>query len=367
MKRVVLLKKNLNANGGLEKYTRKLAEEFAKKGCHVTLLAAEDGSIPYAEWIKLRCWGRGFLRMKSFDKACKEWVDEHSPDCVFGLDRHSFQTHYRAGNGVHRHYLEIRKQSCSWLKRLSFPLNPLHHLILDMEKKTYEDPNIKTIFVNSKMVKDEIVHYYSKADSDKIQVVHNGVEWNDLESSFNLWEEVKENAPFLFLFVGNGYERKGLSSLLQALAKVKEPFSLCVIGKDRNQKKYEVLAEQLGIHRQITFYGPQDSIIPFYMIADATIIPSTYDPFANVTLESLAMGVPVATSIHNGAKEVISEENGIVIPDIKDSDSFAEVLMGMMQSPKTPERARRIRESVKNYDYSRQLHLIIDKTLETLA
>ena len=68
------------------------------------------------------------------------------------MDRNSRQTHIRAGNGVHKAYLEIRKKESSFLKKASFVLNPLHRSILTLEKKAFESKELKVLFVNSNMV-----------------------------------------------------------------------------------------------------------------------------------------------------------------------------------------------------------------------
>jgi len=49
------------------------------------------------------------------------------------------------------------------------------------------------------------------------------------------------------------------------------------------------------------------------------LLPTLYDPFANVTLEALAAGLPVITSAQNGASEIIEdEENGFILPRAND-------------------------------------------------
>ena len=47
---------------------------------------------------------------------------------------------------------------------------------------------------------------------------------------------------------------------------------------------------------------------PFYQMADALVIPSFYDPFANVTVEALAMGLFVLSSKHNGGPEILTKK-----------------------------------------------------------
>ena len=53
---------------------------------------------------------------------------------------------------------------------------------------------------------------------------------------------------------------------------------------------------------------------PYYGAADIFVLPTYYDPCANVCLEAMACGLPVVTTRQNGASELIfHERSGIVI------------------------------------------------------
>ena len=51
-----------------------------------------------------------------------------------------------------------------------------------------------------------------------------------------------------------------------------------------------------------------------YAAADVFLLPTLYDPFANVTLEALAAGLPVITSAQNGASEIMDNESQWICP-----------------------------------------------------
>ena len=90
--------------------------------------------------------------------------------------------------------------------------------------------NLRTLFTNSHMVKEEILRYY-QVDSKKIEVIHNGVEWQEMEKDFQEWTTLRKkqldthhlhSERFQFLFVGHNYQRKGLAPLLKGLSLLKE-------------------------------------------------------------------------------------------------------------------------------------------------
>lgn len=376
---IAFLKSGIQNRGGLEKYTLRLADAFASHGHKAVILTTDYASESCAkqkyEIVNLgtRC-KLSLLHLLRFDSACRKYIDEHEFDFVFGMDRNFCpQTHYRAGNGVHAAYLDRRKLHSGFLKSLSFSLNPLHHMILQMEKSTFESAHLQTLFTNSHMVKEEVLRYYN-VKPEKICVVHNGVEWNELEKPFEEGLRMRQVLQrqlglrpdrFQFLFIGNDYQRKGLDLLLQALSRFeKKNFELSVCGKERHPELYEKKARELGLQDHVRFFGAVKEIKTFYSVADALVIPSMYDPFANVTVEALAMGVYVISSSANGGSEVITSDNeGLVFSDLQDPDELTSCLEKAMMRPKTDARALQIRQKVAHLDYSIQLNKIVNRVV----
>jgi hypothetical protein len=99
----------------------------------------------------------------------------------------------------------------------------------------------------------------------------------------------------LILFVGSGYERKGLPTLLQALAAMeRRDARLWVVGRDKQETLMRKLAQTLGIDQRVMFLGGQSDVRPFYGAADVFALPTLYDPFPNAALEAMASGLPLA-------------------------------------------------------------------------
>lgn len=375
MRKVAFLKSHLGGlEGGLEKQTRELLKAFANKGFEVTLLTAGKAPEGPFEIIPILIPKKiSVNKVQAFDKWCQKYLKEHSFDVIFGLDRNSFQTHLRAGNGVHAAFLERRKRRENWLKRVSFIINPLHLRLLSIEKQAFEHPQLKAVIVNSEMVKREILKHY-QVNPDIIHVIHNGVEWEAMKSHFEVWQEKKEEYfsqlhlskdTFHFLFVGHDFKRKGLKPLIQALALLpNENFLLTVIGEDRKYKKaFEKLVLKLGLADKVRFLGADKNIFYHYQAADCLVIPTLYDPFANVTLEAMAMGLFIVTTPSNGACEILHPFSGIVTDNPFEYENFAKALLVAMHHPKNALSAYLIRQSVEHLDFSKQLPRIIELCL----
>ena len=264
--KVALLKMQAKSQGGLEKYAGRIAAAFMKKGADVTLLTTHQSEklgvdvkvFPVCKWP-------GFLKLEQFDRCVARWLKVNPADIVFGMERNRMQTHIRAGNGVHAAYLKSRLASEGRFKYGLCLINPLHRKLLELEASAFEHVKLKKIFVNSRMVRSDILEHYA-VDPAKIEVIHNGVEWEEHFSPFSLWQEGKKAALEKFgcnaldlqlLFIGHGYRRKGLAQLLKALSIWKrKDFHLSVIGKDRNLLQYETLALQLGLRGKVRFFRP---------------------------------------------------------------------------------------------------------------
>ena len=85
------------------------------------------------------------------------------------------------------------------------------------------------------------------------------------------------------------------------------------MGQDKQAGRYRALARRLGVGRQVHLVGPQNDVRPWYGAADALVLPTLYEPFANVVLEAMASALPVITSLKCGAVDLIeSGRNGLL-------------------------------------------------------
>ena len=85
--------------------------------------------------------------------------------------------------------------------------------------------------------------------------------------------------------------------------------------------------------RSIEFLGAIEDTAPFYAAADVFALPTWYDSCSLVVLEALASGVPVITSSHNGASELLTAgRDGFVVDDPGDWQQTANHLVGLLDA-----------------------------------
>jgi D-inositol-3-phosphate glycosyltransferase len=128
----------------------------------------------------------------------------------------------------------------------------------------------------------------------------------------------------ILLYVGRIDPLKGIDQLLKALVHVpcNGEVDLLIVGGDHHNEEelqaLKLLAESLHIEKQVRFLGAvdQDRLPVFYNAADVCVIPSYYESFGMVVLESLACGTPVISTNVGDIPSIIScDEAGYVVED----------------------------------------------------
>jgi D-inositol-3-phosphate glycosyltransferase len=126
---------------------------------------------------------------------------------------------------------------------------------------------------------------------------------------------------------------------------------LIVIGGDEQSQpeveRLRQLSRSLQIHDSVAFRGlvKQEMLPYFYNAADLCVVPSYYESFGLVVLESLACGTPVVATKVGCVESVIRQgETGYVVNDNDPrrlSDKIALLLSASNGGPAPPESIRR--------------------------
>ena len=124
--------------------------------------------------------------------------------------------------------------------------------------------------------------------------------------------------------MGSGFERKGLKYLLQATQYLRsEDWRLVIMGKGKWNQYVQLAPENLRgriIHKE-----PVPEIEKYYSAADIFALPSIYEPFGNANLEALATGLPIITSRHCGAADIIQHKlNGLIVENPESPKEIAD-------------------------------------------
>ncbi len=137
------------------------------------------------------------------------------------------------------------------------------------------------------------------------------------------------------VYFGQLSYRKGVDILLKALAGIRLPFQLDVIGDGSERSSLEMLAWQHGLEGKINFVGTLPSAelqrrLPSYALS---IVPSRFDGWGMAVNESLQAGVPVLVSDHVGAAELVSASGAGMVYPAESAQKLAELIQARLLDP----------------------------------
>lgn len=339
--KLALVRQRYNPYGGAERFVERALQALEAQDLHVTLItrawpdAAEGRDVRICNPFHLgRLW-----RDAGFSHSVQGLVAQGEFALVQSHERIPGCSVYRAGDGVHASWLELKGRQQSPLARWFTRLHPWHRYTLAAEAKMFCHPALRAVICNSNMVRDDIAQRFGLGD-DRLHVIHNGVDLEHYNPDLRREHRdvmrgqlgLADDVPVI-LYVGSGFARKGVPQLLHAMADMRHDKAAAVIvGKDKHSRRMQSLACTLGLSDRVHFVGPQQDVRPWYGMADVFALPTLYDPFPNVVLEALACGLPVMTTPTSGAAEVLHGRDCGRVCDALDTRDQAAALDDLLES-----------------------------------
>jgi teichuronic acid biosynthesis glycosyltransferase TuaC len=173
------------------------------------------------------------------------------------------------------------------------------------------------------------------AEPGRIRVLRNGVDlelFRPLDRS-HLREAMGLRGSVL-LTVGQLVERKGVHLVIDALAEL-PGCTLLVVGNGPERAALARRAERLGVDGRVHFLGelPHEQLPRFYNVADALVLASSREGWANVLLEAMACGTPVVATAVWGTPEVVTApEAGRLVAE-RSAPALAAAIRALLAQP----------------------------------
>ncbi len=230
---------------------------------------------------------------------------------------HAFRSYGRPGAlfQLHPHPVSVRRileqeladhpDCASSLKKeweLSLPEQDFEHLIAETRLA-------RQFLVASSFTRQTLIE--NGASPDTIRVVPYGV---DL-ARFTPAPPTTGTAtrPLRLLFVGTINQRKGIKYLLEAMRLLgSAPVELTICGRVVDDLRlFRAFGEQVRVRPSVA--APE--LLAAYRESDLFVFPSVAEGFAQVLLEALASGLPILSTTHTAAPDLIEEgREGFVVP-----------------------------------------------------
>ncbi|MCM1295535.1 MAG: glycosyltransferase [Muribaculaceae bacterium] len=170
-------------------------------------------------------------------------------------------------------------------------------------------------------------------------------------------------------YVGRISPEKRLDLIIKALEKLGTAYELFIIGADSDTyaDSMKMLALELGVANNITWYGWQQEPWHIAQKADVVIMSSDAEGFPLVAIEALANGLPVLTTPVSGVKELICDgENGYMYP-FGDYESLACMIKDINEGKKALPASDICRQSVQQYEFHTAVKEFHEKINELIA
>ena len=366
---IAFIAKRYDIVGGTERDLYHLTDLLTKFGHNVTVYCQEVRTAP-AEGVSIRkvpsLPGRT-AKLWSLAWFGPKMAYQGGHDIVIGFTRVLKQDIVRCGGGTHRVFLDRIKETEGPLKKAARTLSLYHNSLLAIEKRQLQEGNLRILAI-SNVVKKEIMDVYGVPEGS-IEVIYDGIDINTFSPDKKVLHRattreefgIPQDAP-LVLFLGNGFKRKGLETLLNGIALIEDKNVYCLaVGGDSSLQSYKELADKLGIGGQVIFAGTKKEPERFYAAADVFVLPSLQEAFGNAVLEAMSCGLPVITTSVAGASELMTDGlERFILRDPTDAVSLVNMINELLDPALRNKLAAQVRKIAEGYTLEKNARAIED-------
>lgn len=193
--------------------------------------------------------------------------------------------------------------------------------------------------------------------NDRVTVLRNGVDLEFFQPAADR-ASLRQRLGFAqrrtLLSVGHLIERKGHHLVIEAMRELPD-MNLVIAGDGPEEAVLRELVRRWGLRDRVRFAGrlSQQDLREYYQAADALILASSREGWANVLLESMACGTPVVATPVDGTPEVVAAAEAGQLTTDRSAAAVVGAVTALFQAP--PERAatRRYAERFSWDDTSR--------------
>ncbi len=360
--------------GGMSVYIRELAREFARRDHTVDVYTRAHESL-HDHIVEFGHNARIIhLKAGEGEEIEKLAIYPHLAD--FARDLENFRKRNRLDYDlIHSHYW-LSGRAGKWIQRWwNIPHVTMFHTVgavknaiavgehepelrLEVEKELVKDCH--RIIASTAQEKEDLTHYYSCPET--VSIIPCGVNLDIFRpvDKARALRHLGLTGQEVILFVGRIDPLKGIKNLLIAMSYLKRRrLRLVIIGGDEQSQpevqKLKGLARELQIQDSVAFHGlAKQEILPyFYSAADLCIIPSYYESFGMVALESLACGTPVIATRVGCIESVIREgETGYAVMDNAPHRLADKIALFLSQPNERRTPPETIRASITRFSWS---------------
>jgi D-inositol-3-phosphate glycosyltransferase len=369
--------------GGMSVYIRELAGELGKQGNFVDVYTRiHDPNDPVLEDLGEQA---RLIHLRAGKEARIDKMKVYSslPEFISNLESY-WKGHDLRYDIVFCHYWLSGLVGDHLRRKWRIPLVMMYHTLGAVKNAIgigEKEPELRIaseresirecqrILVPTEREKQNIIRYYG-ALPNKIGIAPCGVNLELFRPVDRIAAREKLGVADkkILLFVGRIDPVKGIDQLIRTMTYLRpvKGHHLIIIGGDENSRreleKLKRLSEELKIQDSVTFHGMvrHDQLPYYYSAADVCIVPSYYESFGLVALESLACGTPIVAADVGDLKNFIrQEETGFVVADNAPEKLAAGITRFLSRSDRDGESILLNRASVSKSSWAHIADLVI--------
>jgi UDP-glucose:(heptosyl)LPS alpha-1,3-glucosyltransferase len=334
------------AGGGLEQWLAQLAGRLDRRGHEVHVVGFRFAADAGRARMHALAWSADRLeRAAVAARAVANLAPHVTHDTGVGWSYDVLQPQAGSMLANHRRELASLPRGARLRRTFSPAWRRWRRAARELERRQYVGATGLVLAVSG-MVAHDLRSRFGVA-ADRLRVVPNGVDTDRYAPARCVAERAAARARLgadaatpVFLFAARNPRLKGLLPLLRATAILRSggaPVRVVAIGSAPDPA-FRREAARLGVADVVTFAGVVDDPALLYAAADAFVLPTYYDACSLTVLEACACGLPVVTTRHNGAAELMAHgRDGFVLDDPGDARGLA-ALMAQATAPDVRQR-----------------------------
>lgn len=370
--------------GGLSRHVYGLSVHLAELGHEVHVVSLLRNDLPSYEKIN----GVHVHRVKPLNEQDEDflsWIGGLNLAMAYKVEKLADEYSFSI---IHAHDWLVGTAAIALKDSLSIPLLATIHateygrnngIYTEMQKFIHsKEQQLVTeadqVIVCSDYMVEEVTSIFDAA-SEKLAIIPNGVDLlnNREEESVELSPNLQDK-KYIFS-MGRIVKEKGFETIIEAAAIAKElklEYSFVIAGKGPMLDTYRKLIQEKHLEDKITFIGFVSELQrnTFIQNCEMVVVPSLYEPFGIVALESMALGKPTIVSKTGGLKGIVKHLQTGMVMTPGDAKSLLEQILFIYKNPeKAAEMAKEGQLVMKSlYSWKRvalETSRIIEDTLLT--
>ncbi len=335
--------------GGIERSMSRLSRGLLDRGWDVSIISekpSEESISYFDERVKLLSLGSSFIDQNSniifsifknilYYFKIRKYIKKHSPDVLLAVKNIPVAIILKVSL-KNKFKLIIREAVDP--KYSSITQRSLFSRLLINNIKSFLYPKSDNIIAISEGVKQSLIKNF-KLDSSKIKTIYNpsadekilSLAQEDIDS------DLLSDKP-LIISVGRLTKQKDHITLLKAFNKIypKINCNLYIVGEGSERDNLEKFIRNNNIGDRVKLLGYQNNPWKFMSKSELFILPSIWEGFGNVIVESMLIGIPVISSdCPSGPREILNDGANGKLFKVGDYNHLAKTIEDILSGDNT--------------------------------